>query len=124
MGGRRSAGRRGELAEGGEQVIRLQGVVVFSDGRQEEVEVRQAEYAAWELYALRRGLSSRPDQSPAMTMTRYLAYAAIQRGELLPPKEWPDFEEWSLQVDDVELADLEPGEAANVPPTVRDLSAG
>jgi hypothetical protein len=109
-------------------VIRLEGVVTFGDGRQEAVSVRQAEYAAWELYALRHGLSSNPEQAPAMMMTRYLAFAAIQRRELRPPKDWDDFDDWAVLVDDVELdADsLEEAQqrAGMVPPTLQDRSAG
>jgi hypothetical protein len=105
-------------------VIRLSGTISFRDGRVVGVEVRQAEYAAWELYAMRHGFSAKPDQSPPMTMTRYLAFAAIQREHLKPIRDWDDFDDWSLQVDDVELDSLEGVDQgkADVPPTLQDRS--
>jgi hypothetical protein len=102
-------------------VIRLTGTVTSHDGQTSAVEVGQGELAAWEIYALRNGLSidtatGAPSQ-PA-TMIRFLGYAAAQRGKTR--SDWPSFEDWDAQTASVDL-DADP-EATQAFPQVR--SAG
>jgi hypothetical protein len=84
-------------------VIRLSGTITYRDGRTQEIEVTQAEYAGFELWALRNGLDPTPDRAPPMTMTRYLGYQAAQRAAHLSPDAWMDWEAWEAGVEDVSL---------------------
>jgi len=84
-------------------VIRLEGVITYRDGRTDNIEVTQAEYAAWELWAIRHGIGPTPDKAPPMTMTRYLGYAAAQRAAHLERDAWRSFEAWDGDVMDVSL---------------------
>ena len=103
-------------------MIRLSGTILYTDETRAAVEVVQAEFAAWELHALRLGLPVNPEGAPPITMLRYLGYAATQRGK--PPREWADYDEWNSKVLDVELEGDMSGESGAAPsfPPVR--SAG
>jgi hypothetical protein len=104
-------------------VIRLSGTVTYRDGRTELIEVTQAEYAGFELWALRQGIPANPDGAPPMTMTRYLGYQATQRTAHSSPELWDDWDAWDRDVMDVTLeADAADGAAA-VDPTRTDRSA-
>lgn len=96
-------------------MIRLAGTVTYRDGRTEQIEVTQAEYAGFELWAIRRGLDPTPDRAPPMTMTRYLGYQATQRAAHVSPDSWTDWEVWDAGVADVSL-DAPEGMPAEVPP--------
>lgn len=82
-------------------MIRLTGQITYQDGRVDPVEVTQAQFAAWELYAIRLGLPANPEGAPPITMLRYLGFAACQQGK--PRRDWPPFEDWDALVLDVEL---------------------
>lgn len=101
MGGRRGDSSVGVGLEGLEGVIRLEGTITYQDGTREPIVVTQREYAAFELWALRHGLSAAPDQAPPMLMMRFLGYAAHYHGTGEAPSTWPPFEEWAA--DDVTL---------------------
>jgi hypothetical protein len=105
-------------------VIRLEGTITYTDGREERIEVHQAEYADYELWAIRHGLNPAPDASPPMTMTRYLGYAAAERKSGRPPGEWVPFEEWGGLVADVTLDAPPEGFSAEAPPFPPVRSAG
>ena len=45
-------------------MIRLVGTVTYADGRVEEIECGQREFAAWERFALRAGLPVSAEQAP------------------------------------------------------------
>ena len=99
-------------------MIRLVGRVAYHDDTSEPLEVMQGEFAAWELYALRNGIPIQPDRAPPIIMLRYLAFAAVHRGQ--PRSEWPAYEEWDQSVADVELegealAGVEAAETAAFP---------
>lgn len=107
-------------------MIRLEGTVTYADGRAERIVVTQAEYAAFELWALRHGIPAGPEQAPVMTMTRYLGYAATQRAAHLERDAWRSWDAWDGDVADVTLdapEELEQVTAA-APPTLVDRSAG
>ena len=104
-------------------MIRLAGTITYTDGREQRIEVMQAEYAAYELWAIRHGLNPAPDSSPPMTMTRYLGYAATQRQTGRPEHEWPGFDEWGTDVADVTIDPPEDG-IAEAPPFPPVRSAG
>ena len=101
----------------------MEATITYPGGRTEEVVITQAEYAAWELWAIRHGLSPMPDQAPPMLMTRYLGYAAVQRAAGTPRKDWAVFEEWDA--DDVEMQAPDDGPiVAAADPFPRDRSVG
>jgi hypothetical protein len=105
-------------------VIRLAGTVTYRDGRTEEIEVTQAEYAGFELWAMRNGIPATPDSAPPMTMQRYLGYQATQRTAHHDPAAWQAWEAWDSEVIDVTL-EAEDGSAdAAVNPTPAVRSAG
>ena len=83
----------------------------------------QAEYAAFELWALRHGIAPNPEGAPPMTMTRYLGYAATQRAAHLDPDAWRSFEHWGVDVADVTL-DAPEGLEVEAPPTLQARSVG
>ena len=105
-------------------MIRLTGTITDTHGRQTAIEITQAEYAAYELWAIRQGLNPSPEASPPMTMTRYLGYAAQQRQTGRPAHEWPGFDEWGVDVADVTLETPEDGTGAEAPPFPPVRSAG
>ena len=105
-------------------MIRLTGTITYSDGREQPIEVTQAEYAAFELWAIRHGIDATPAGSPPMVMTRFLGYAAAHRAAQIPRKEWVDFEEWSAVDVELEAPDSENGQVpAAAAPFPADLSA-
>jgi hypothetical protein len=104
-------------------VIRLEGTVTYEDGNEQRIVVTQAEYAAFELWALRNGIPANPQGAPPMTMTRYLGYVATQRATHTAAEEWPTFEEWGAGAADVTL-DVPEGADIRVPPTPVDRLAG
>jgi hypothetical protein len=105
-------------------VIRLTGTVTYRDGHTDQVEVTQAEYAAYELWCLRMGLDPAPDKAAPMVMTRYLAYAASQHAAHLEPGAWRTFEAWGYDVADVELDAPPEAVDAQAPPFPVDRLAG
>ena len=102
-------------------MIRLEGVVTYTDGREQRIEVTQAEYAEFELWALRQGIPANPEGAPPMIMTRFLGYAATQRAAHLARDAWRTFEDWGGDVTDVTLDAPEDGVAA-APPTLKAAS--
>lgn len=105
-------------------MIRLTGTVTYRDGHTDQVEVTQAEYAAFELWCLRAGIDATPEKTPPMTMTRYLAYAALQHAAHLEPAAWRSFEAWGYDVADVELEGADEAGNAEAPPFPVDRLAG
>jgi hypothetical protein len=103
-------------------VIRLVGVVTFADGTVEPVEATQADFAAFELWAIRHGLPSSGPNLPPITLSRYLAYASLQRGEHESRQDWEPFDVWDGRVANVDLES--PDEAPSVDPTRTGQSAG
>ena len=104
-------------------MIRMDATITYPGGRTEQVVITQAEYAAWELWAIRHGLSAMPDQAPPMLMTRYLGYAAAQRAAGLAQKDWADFD--SFDADDVTMEAGEGGAiVAAADPFPKDRSVG
>ena len=120
--GRRRRGD-GHEGEGGREVIRLSGTIVWEGGRRQEIEITQRDFVAWEQYAVRTGLDPSPANAPPMMWARYLGYAAAQRLAGRARAEWPLFEDW--EAEDVEL-EGEDGAPAIAPanPTLVDRSAG
>lgn len=82
-------------------MIRIEGRIQFRDGETQLVTATQAEFAAYEVYALRHGLPPALDQAPVTTMMRYVAYAAAHHDT--PPHDWPSYEEWGMRVAEVEF---------------------
>jgi hypothetical protein len=85
-------------------VIRLSGIATLSDGTSVRFAGGPREFAAWERYALLHGLP--PGQNAAgdaagLTMTWYLAYACVTKGEA----ERPAFDAWLDTL--VGIADME-----------------
>lgn len=104
-------------------MIRLAGVVTYRDGRTETITVTQAEYAGFELWAMRRGIPATPAEAPPMTMQRYLGYEATQRAAHEDPGAWAAWDAWDSSVADVTLEAADENGAA-VPPTLVERSAG
>lgn len=105
-------------------MIRLAGVVTYRDGRTETIEVTQAEYAGFELWAMRRGIPATPDTAPPMTMQRYLGYEATQRAAHEDPGAWMAWESWDSSVADVTLEAADESGDAAAPPIRAARSAG
>lgn len=105
-------------------MIRLEGTITYTDGREERITVTQAEYADFEMWAMRHGIPAQPEAAPPMTMTRYLGYAAAMRAAHLTPDAWRPWEEWGAGVADVTLDVPEDPAAASVPPTPAARLAG
>jgi hypothetical protein len=80
-------------------VIEVKGTITYTDGRVTEYTATQREFAAWERYALRHGLPTGTDGGPTaqLTMARYLAYSALNRGDENPV---------SFEVFDAEVAEV------------------
>lgn len=102
-------------------MIRIGGQVTYADGRTTHYEATQREFAAWERYALRSGLPTAGDPKAGtgapLTMTRYLAWAAIQRGDEDPVS----FDVWDAMVAEVTADE---GAETVADPTPADRSAG
>jgi hypothetical protein len=104
-------------------MIRLTGTVTYRDGRTELIEVTQAEYAGFELWALRHGIPANPEGAPPMTMTRYLGYQATQRAAHDSAELWEPWEAWDGEVMDVTLEPESADGSAEANPTRTDRSA-
>jgi hypothetical protein len=107
-------------------VIRAAGTVYYVDGREEPFTATQAEFAAWELQAMRLGL---PPITPGMgeadvvgglTMARFIGYVATQRAKGVPERQWEPRDEWEARVAEVSME----GDAAEVPPSPPVRSVG
>ena len=96
-------------------MIQLTGTITYRDGHTQAIEVSQAEYAAWELWALRHNIPATPNQTPPMTMTRYLGYAAAMHMGGGERAKWPSYEDWQDNVSDVTL-DADDAEAVKAFP--------
>jgi hypothetical protein len=59
-------------------MIEVSGIATYTDGTVVPYTATQREFGAWERYAFRAGL---PVQQAQITMARFLAYAAITRGD-------------------------------------------
>jgi len=103
-------------------MIRLEGTVTYADGREQRIVVTQAEYAAFELWALRHGIPANPEKAPPMVMTRYLGFVATQRAAHIERDAWRSWEAWDDDVTDVTLDTPAEGETASAPPTLKAAS--
>ena len=96
-------------------MIEVSGKVIYADGREVEYTATQREFAAWERYALRMGMptgtSGGAGSTAPITMTRYLGYSAIMRGDEEPTS----FETWDAMVAEVS-AEGDPESLAPTPP--------
>ncbi len=83
--------------------------ITFDDGRSAEVVSTQADVAAWEMYAMKRGLrASSPDrtvmQELPVTFLRFIAWSAMHRPGTGPR---PDFDLWTNEVVEVSVKEAE-----------------
>lgn len=83
--------------------------VSYADGRQDRVMTTQADVAAWEMYAVKRGLKpSGPGRSlmedMPVTFLRYCAWSAVHRPGTGPR---PDFDVWGADVLEVSVESAE-----------------
>jgi hypothetical protein len=83
--------------------------ITYTDGRVVEVTSTQADVAAWEMYAVKRGLrASGPDrtvmQDLPVTFLRFIAWSATHRPGTGPR---PDFDTWTNDVVEVSVREAE-----------------
>lgn len=102
-------------------MIEVSGRVIYTDGREAEYTATQREFAAWERYALRHGMPTGTTDTPGdkapLTMTRYLAYATIMRGDEEPVS----FDVWDSMV--AEVSAEEAPEALDPTPPARSIDS-
>lgn len=92
-------------------MIRLEGTVEYTDGREPEAfSTGPAAVAEWELYALRHGYPVKQSEAPPVLASLVIAHFAIGVEE--------GFDVWRKNVGGVEM------NAAGVPPTPPEATAG
>ena len=115
MDGRHRGHASRRRSEEAGEVIEVAGKVIYNDGAEAEYRATQREFAAWERYALRMGMptgtSGGAGSTAPITMTRYLAYSAMMRGDQEPIS----FEAWDAMVAEVS-AEGDPNELDPTPP--------